>query len=210
MKTPLSHPDGPIVILGASYAGGWQIDRIAGIPVVNKGITGQQSFELLARFEADVVAARPRAVVIWGFINDVFRTPREQVDEAMTRAMSSYEQMVALARKHGIEPILATEVTARHKKTLAADVTTFIGGLLGKTSYQDYVNGHVLRGNGSLRELARREGVLLLDIQKALSDANDKRRKEYSANDGSHISPEGYEALTRYATPRLEAHFRRP
>ena len=32
-----------------------QCQRLAGVPLVNKGITGQQSFELLERFEQDVV-----------------------------------------------------------------------------------------------------------------------------------------------------------
>ena len=57
-------------------------------------------------------------------------------------------------------------------------------------------------------EKARREGLLLLDAQPILSAPNGLRLREYAANDGSHVSASGYEALTRYVTPLLEAHLR--
>ena len=47
------------------------------MPVINRGVAGQQSFELLARFDNDVVPERPRAVILWGFINDIFRAPSD-------------------------------------------------------------------------------------------------------------------------------------
>ena len=76
-------------------------------------MTGQQTFELAARFDADVASVRPRAVIVWGFINDVFRAPPGQVDAAIARARRSTEEIVGKARQAGIEPILATEVTLR-------------------------------------------------------------------------------------------------
>ena len=54
-----------IVVIGASYAGGWKPDRaIAGSRMVNKGVDGQQSFEMLARFETDVLALKPDGVIL--------------------------------------------------------------------------------------------------------------------------------------------------
>ena len=100
-----------MVLLGASYAGGWKTPQLGGVPLVNRGVAGQQSFELLARFDADVLPAQPRAVILWGFINDVFRAPRDKVDAAMARSRGSFEDMMQRARAHGIEPIVATEVT---------------------------------------------------------------------------------------------------
>jgi uncharacterized SAM-binding protein YcdF (DUF218 family)/lysophospholipase L1-like esterase len=197
----------PIVILGASYAGGWKPSSLAGHPVINKGVQGQQSFELLARFEQDVVAARPQAVIIWGFINDIFRTPRENVDAALTRAQGSSEQMIALARKNGIEPILATEVTVRPLDTWSELIGSWVGWVMGKESYQVWVNRHVGRGNEWLRATAKREGLLLLDLQPVLADSTGMRRKEFASEDGSHITPAGYAALDAYSRPILERHF---
>ncbi len=78
---PMQHPEpsypsraasAPIVVLGASYAQGWALDPIAGSTVVNAGVAGETSSEMVARFKDDVLARTPRAVVIWGFINDIF------------------------------------------------------------------------------------------------------------------------------------------
>jgi lysophospholipase L1-like esterase len=85
---------------------------------------------------------------------------------------------------------------------------SLVGGWLGRPSYPRYVNSHVLSTNTWLRDLARREGLLLLDAQPILSAPNGLRLREYAANDGSHVSASGYEALTRYVTPLLEAHLR--
>ncbi len=196
----------PVVILGASYAAGWKLADVDSVPVINAGIAGQQSFELLARFDAGVVAARPRAVVLWGFINDIFRA--DDVQRAMTRTRDSYTEMVKRARANGIEPILATEVTVRPPKTFTQSVMSAVGPLLGKVSYQDRVNEQVIATNRWLRELAQREGLLMLDLHAALADTNGRRRYEFATPDGSHISPEGYEALTVYARPLLADRFR--
>jgi lysophospholipase L1-like esterase len=204
----MPNPSAPIVLLGASYAGGWQLPAIAGRPVINKGVQGQESWELLNRFEQDVVAARPSAVIVWGYINDVFRAPREKIDSATARARQSFEQMIAKARAAGIEPIVATEVTIRSKDDWGEWAASWVGWAMGKQSYQSYINGHVLALNDWLRDLAKREGLLLLDLQPVVSDANGERRKGMAKEDGSHITPPGYDALIAYAVPVLEAHFR--
>jgi len=195
-----------LVILGASYAGGWPSDRpIAGYRVVNKGVGGQQSFELLARFESDVIALHPDAVVIWGFINDIFRSDQVRIDQTLSRTRESMRAMVDLAKKSGVTPILATEVTIRGKDGWRERVEALIGSLLGKSSYQEYVNGHVIETNRWIRDLGAREGVLLLDLERVLADQQNVRKREYALPDGSHISPQGYDALIRYSEERLKA-----
>jgi uncharacterized SAM-binding protein YcdF (DUF218 family)/lysophospholipase L1-like esterase len=201
-------PSGKVVILGASYAAGW-MPAIPGVQVVNKGITGQQTFELRDRFDRDVVAEKPRAVIIWGFINDVFRADRAKVGESLQRARTSIEAMVAAARANGIEPILATEVTMGPRLEWSEWFAGWVGWAMGKSSYQDYVNGHVLATNQWLRDYAAREHLLLLDLQPVVSDANNLRQKAYSKVDGSHLTPAGYEALSRYAVPILSKHLAR-
>jgi lysophospholipase L1-like esterase len=205
--TPVNAADRPVVILGASYAGGWN-PSVPGVRFVNKGVTGQQTFEMLARFEQDVVSQTPRAVIIWGFINDVFRTPPEQLDKGMARARESIVQMAAMSRARRIEPILATEITLRPRdNTWSEYFAGWAGWLLRRRSYQDFINGYVLTANEWMRTYAKDEGILLLDFQPVVSDKNNYRQKAYAASDGSHVSPEGYRALTAYAAPILQKHF---
>jgi lysophospholipase L1-like esterase len=204
----IAHPDGPIVVLGASYAQGWDVRAIAGRPVVNRGITGQQSFELLERFDRDVVATAPRAVVIWGLINDIFRAPVD-VEPALARIHDSYTRMIAAARQHGIVPILATEVTMGPIDSWSETAMSWIGWALGKESYQQRINRHVQSANRVLLELGQAENVPVLDFQRALSDGQELRRREFTQADGSHITAAGYAALTTFATPFLEKHVAR-
>jgi uncharacterized SAM-binding protein YcdF (DUF218 family)/lysophospholipase L1-like esterase len=196
--------DGPVVLLGASYAKGWNPRRVAGADVVNKGIAGQQSFEMLARFDSDVVANGPRAVILWGFINDIFRAG--DAEQALKRAQESYVEMIARARQNGIEPILATEVTVRPPNSWSETLADWAGWVLRKEGYQHRVNKHVIAMNQWLVDLARREKLLVLDFQSTLAEAGGRRRREFSQDDGSHISERGYEVLTTYAAAILETH----
>ena len=193
-----------IVILGASYAANWSLPAIGAFRVINAGIPGQQSLEMLVRFDRDVVAVRPRAVVLWGFINDIFRA--DDMDRSAARVRESYEEMVRRARANGIEPILATEVTIRAPKTMVETVMATVGWLLGRRSYQDQVNAQVTSVNQWLRDFAQREELLLLDLQRTIGSGDGPRRWSYAVEDGSHISAEGYRALTEYAVPVLERH----
>lgn len=193
-----------IVVIGASYAGGWYPGRpIAGYRMVTKGVSGEQSSQVLARFETDALALKPDAVIIWGFINDVFRSDPARIDQTLARTRESLLAMVESARKAGVVPILATEVTVRGEDRWSEIFATLMGRILGKSSYQDYINGHVTETNRWIREAATREGILLLDLEAVLADRHGVRRKEFSRPDGSHISQRGYEALTRYTEDRL-------
>jgi lysophospholipase L1-like esterase len=197
-----------IVLIGASYTRGWPIQEIAGMKVINKGVDGNQSFEMLARFKNDVIANKPRAVLIWGFINDIHRSKRDEIQSTITRAKDSIKEMVKLSRTNGMIPILGTELTIRGADKLIENLSGFIGSLLGKEGYQAYVNKHVMAVNQWIKEFAREEGILLLDFQPALSDEKGVRKKEFATPDGSHISAEGYEKMTSYATEKMKRDFR--
>jgi len=205
-----ANPRNTVVVLGASYAEGWKLPPIGDMQVINKGVSGQTSWELLERFDRDVVALTPRAVIIWGYINDIHRAQRAAIGDGIARAQQSVLAMIDRARASGIEPILATEVTVRGRLTLREDIAGFIGRILGKQSYQSYVNRHVLDMNAWVREVARQRRVALLDLQPVIAGSDGARRRAYATPDGSHISQAGYDALTQFAAPILRDHFARP
>jgi len=197
-----------IVILGASYAKGWNPGKPGNMVVINKGINGEQSFEMLARFERDVVLIKPRMVIIWGFINDIFRSKQEHIEKAKAKAKTSISKMVILAKEHGIIPVLATEVTIRGKDSWSETVAGWVGRVLSKKSYQDYVNNHVIATNKWLKEFAKKNNIIVLDFQTLLSEENGYRKKEYAAPDGSHISQKGYEEISKYTNEVLDDYFK--
>jgi uncharacterized SAM-binding protein YcdF (DUF218 family)/lysophospholipase L1-like esterase len=203
--TALANPAGPLVILGASYAGNWPITTVGGVAVINSGVAGQQTFQFLERFEADVIQGAPRAVLLWGFINNFFSAAN--LDEAATAIRKDYTQMIAKAKAAGIEPILATEITVRRHEGWIDLATSIAARALGKVSQEDRINGYVMATNQWLADVGRAEGLLVLDFQAALADASGRRRIQYAAEDGSHVTPQGYEALSTYVRPTLARHF---
>lgn len=188
-----------VVIIGASYAKGWTPTELGGFKVVNRGVGGEETHEMLARFDRDVTAQAPRAVIIWGFINDIFRSTPEAVEKKLVRSRENINAMIDKAQSKGITPILATEVTLPVRDSWSERVAGWIGALRGKQGYQDYVNGHVLEMNRWLRRLAAEKKLTLLDFEKVLADSNNRRKLEYATPDGTHLSPQAYEALTKYA-----------
>ena len=71
---------------------------------------GERTADMAARFERDVLQAQPRAVIIWGLINDITRAEGD-IAPVIDGLRANYEAMVRLALAQGIEPILATELT---------------------------------------------------------------------------------------------------
>ena len=193
-----------VILLGASYAEGMKEIPLENITVINKGVSGEQTFEMLARFNRDVLGERPDAVVIWGFINDIFRSERDGISSKLERTRGNISEMVEMARANGIKPILATEVTIREKNGLKEAVLSWMGRVMGKEGYQDYVNRHVLSTNQWIREYAKKQGVPLLDFQPLLADARGKRGKAFAMEDGSHISVAGYSRLSLYSARELQ------
>lgn len=185
-----------VVIIGASYAKGWNPSELGGLNVINRGAGGEQTHEILARFDKDVLAPAPRAVIIWGFINDIFRSTPEELDKKLIRSRENLIAMIDKAHGKGIIPILATEVTLPASDNWLDQIAAWVGTLRGKKSYQDYINGHVIEMNQWLRRVATERKLTLLDFEKTLADENGRRRIEYTTQDGTHLSPKAYAALT--------------
>jgi uncharacterized SAM-binding protein YcdF (DUF218 family)/lysophospholipase L1-like esterase len=205
VRPAAAHPFGPIVILGASYAGNWPLTSVDNVPILNKGMAGQRTFQFVERFERDVTEQRPRAVLLWGFINNLFSS--DNLEEASAAIRADYLKMIAAAKAAGIEPLLATEITVRRHEGWFDYARGRVARLTGRVSYQDRINEYVTQTNAWLAEISNSEGLRLLDFQHALADSSGRRRLEFAAEDGSHVSPAGYEALSAYARPILARHF---
>ena len=192
-----------MVLIGASYAAEWTNAQIPGYTVINKGIGGQQSSDLRARFEPDVIALKPDTVLIWGHYNDIVRAPANKMTEAKRQAQDNYRAMTEQARAAGIAVILATELTIPIPDTFKEKVMGWIGSLRGKQDYRQQKNEQIKAMNQWLREYASKEKLPLLDLETALDSGNGTRKIEYTRSDNSHVSPAGYEAIARYVASQL-------
>jgi hypothetical protein len=77
--------------------------------------------------------------------------------------------------------------------------------MMGKTSYQEYVNGHVMDVNQWLKIYAGENDILLLDLQAVLAEGGVMRNTKYAQADGSHISDEGYRRIEEYIRANVRA-----
>ena len=208
MSTDKVHASGKLVILGASYAGSWGTPSLPRYSVVNRGVNGEQTGGMRDRFQRDVVAASPGAVLIWGHINnitqsDVVGATPERIEAVKKAARDDYLAMLKEARAAGIEVMLATEIPLAEPAGLANEARALLGRLRGKQSYAEKVNTQVRDLNAFVRQLAAREGLRLLDFEKVFAPDGGARKPEYAKEDRSHITTAGYEALTAYSVAEL-------
>lgn len=195
--------DCKVVVLGASYAKDWPVSRVGSFRVINRGIDGNQSFEMAERFIADVIDQDTDAVIIWGFINDFFRSPPDRANETGQRILDSYTQMIGLAKEHDVIPLIATEVSIREPGGFMNWIAGVVGRLRGKISYQETINRNVVEMNVAIQKLAAKHGIQVYDFHKLLSDEDGLRRQEFATEDGSHISAPAYAELTNYVSEKF-------
>src|SRR5262249_54162122 len=61
-----------VVFMGDSITDGWKLDEyFPSKPYINRGISGQTTPQMLIRFRPDVIALKPRAVLILAGTNDI-------------------------------------------------------------------------------------------------------------------------------------------
>lgn len=106
-----------IVAIGDSLTYGYGVARVSNwvsvsekelnIEIINKGVTGDTSLGLLARFNRDVVDSHPNGVFILCGSNDIFATQSFQI------AKESIWTMVYQARAACIEPILGIPMASK-------------------------------------------------------------------------------------------------
>jgi len=196
-------PGDPVLaIAGASYAKSWGKPALPGYQVVNTGKGGDETQQVLARFD-EVLAARPAVVMLWGHINDIHRAPAGQMEAAKERAKANYREMIDRAQANGIVVIVGTEVTLSEAVGFMNRLAAFVGSLRGKEGYAAKINKEVRAVNEWLRGYAREKNLKVLDFEKVFDDGDGFRKTEYTADDGTHITPAGYAALTKYAATEL-------
>lgn len=166
-----------VVFIGDSITDKWDLARFfPGKPYINRGIGSQVTAQMLVRFEQDVVALQPKAVVILGGVNDV--TGFLQMESA-DGIVSNVEAMSDIAERHGIKVVLCSILPVNNYTQQAAHVV-------------EERKPEVLRAiNTKLAALAKRRGYGFANYAPALSDKAGLMRAEFT-QDGVHPLESGY------------------
>ncbi len=98
-----------IVFIGDSITDSWDSPNMGGFfpgkPYVNRGISGQTTPQMLIRFRPDVIALKPKVVVILAGTNDLAGNTGPTTLEAIQASLTS---LAELARANGIRVVFAT------------------------------------------------------------------------------------------------------
>jgi lysophospholipase L1-like esterase len=173
-----------IVFLGDSITDNWNLsDSFAGKPYVNRGISGQTTPQILLRFRQDVIALKPKAVVILAGTNDIAENTGPITLEAIEDNLIS---MVELAQRNGIRVFLCSVLpAARYPWRPEIQPIEKIQSL-----------------NRWMREYASQAGVEFLDYYSAMVDQKSGLKEELGT-DGVHPNRAGYAVMSQLASKKI-------
>jgi lysophospholipase L1-like esterase len=162
--------DPRVVFLGDSITDGWRLNEyFPDRDFVNRGIGGQITGQMLARFQADVVNLKPVAVHLLAGTNDIARgVPLDDIQ-------NNFRMIGALADQHKIKVVIGSvlpvhnynkdenpgwEQTFRRPLQTIIDLNVWLQRLCADRGYT-YINyyGHMLDTNNFLRQDLAEDGL---------------------------------------------------
>ncbi|MDT7688165.1 MAG: hypothetical protein QOE46_924 [Acidobacteriota bacterium] len=185
-----------VVFMGDSITDGWDDPRYGGFfpgkPYIDRGISGQTTPQMLIRFRPDVIALRPRVVVILAGTNDLAGNTGPTTLEAIEDNLTS---MAELARANGIRVVLSSLLPV-------SDYEKRDGQAIIQTMRRPPAQIRAL--NEWMKSYAAAHGSVYLDYFKAMADEHGFLKDELS-DDGLHPNAKGYEVMSPLAEQAIEA-----
>lgn len=169
-----------VVLMGDSITEFWKTnspDFFANYPLIDRGISGQTTSQMVLRFEQDVIALKPKAVVILAGINDIAENTGPITLEAV---FDNIEIMVKKAKAHKIKPILCSILPA-NKFWWNAKI---------------YPADKVIALNKMIKAYALKNKITYVDYYTVMVDADKGLQYQYG-EDGVHPNPNGYKIMER-------------
>ncbi|QSR19788.1 GDSL-type esterase/lipase family protein [Novosphingobium sp. KA1] len=185
---PATKGDDRVVFLGDSITDMWDLGRyFPGKAYVNRGIGAQVTAQMLVRFQQDVVALQPRAVVILGGVNDVSGFLQMESEDGI---VANIEAMADIADRHGIRVVLCSILPVTNTPT--ADYVI-----------RERKPDELRRINTRLQALAKARGYAFADYYSALADTQGLMDQRFT-KDGVHPLAEGYARMAPIAKAAIE------
>lgn len=182
------HPDEKrVVFMGNSITIGWlngMPEFFEGKPYINRGISGQTTPQMLLRFRRDVIALKPRVVLILAGTNDIAGNTGPAT---LDMIMDNIKSMAELARVHHIAVVLCSVLPA-------SDYPWRTG--LGPDE-------KIPALNTAIKNYAMENDLVYLDYFSALANNRNGMDPELAA-DGVHPTRKGYQIMAPMAEAAIE------
>ncbi len=163
---------------------GFHPEYFASNGYVNKGISGENTTEMLARYDYDIIALRPRIVVIMGGTNDIAQGVTQD------GIMANLKAMAERAQAAGIKVVLCSVTPCNRTYSSVGGPKTLA----------------ILPLNEAIKAYAAGKGFPYCNYYPVLADENDGLRAEYMKNgtDDLHPNREGYLAMEAVIEPIID------
>lgn len=188
------------VFIGDSITQYWDLQTYFGRDkgnVVNRGIAGDITGNMLRRFPADVIQLKPRFVHIMGGTNNTMRLnavdPRERrtPEQVYQEAVSTISAMVTESKMKGIFPIVGSILPTR-EGIPCYDFRILINCPDKNTKIR---NELIVAINRSLQQLAANERILYANYHSRFTEADGMTLRPDLADDGLHPNVLGYNIM---------------
>ena len=172
-----------VVFLGNSITENWRNMRpefFVDNGFIARGISGQTSYQMLLRFRADVIALKPKVVIINAGTNDIAQNNHPYVED---RTFGNIVSMCEIARANKVKVILST--------------ITPCAGYAWNRSITD-VPQKIESLNARLREYARQHKLGFIDYYSPMAVTNGAKKgslRDELTQDGCHPTVAGYEIM---------------
>ncbi|HWF86864.1 MAG TPA: GDSL-type esterase/lipase family protein [Vicinamibacterales bacterium] len=175
-KSPIEAPPHGSGNVESQYAY-WLMQTHADWQLLNRGVNGERSDQIRARFAHDVLEAKPDAVVILAGVNDIYQgRPATSVEREL-------EVMYGAAR-------------VAHVPVVAATIIPF------NTATPDQ-NAAMHAVNAWIKEYAATHGLVFCDTRAAVTAPGADDRL-VSSPDNIHPSPDGYRLMALVIEPAIK------
>lgn len=175
-----------IVFYGDSRAASWTApDQIKNATIINRGIGGQTTAQVLGRFQQHVTSLKPKLILIQVGVNDLKAIPLfpEQKEAIIRNCKTNIGQIVKKSLDTGAKVVVTT---------------IFPLGMLPverKPFWSDDVANAINDVNNYIKTLAS-DRVIVFDSSQVLANSQGIVDPKYS-QDFLHINSEGYAALNQ-------------
>jgi lysophospholipase L1-like esterase len=184
-----------VVFMGDSITGLWHLPIYFPQTYLNRAIAGQETGQMLLRFRKDVIALKPKAVVILGGINDLRGSDETGAVQYVEENLSS---MAEIANANGIRVVLASILPVADppstNETQAAQIRKVTTSLLDKINLV----------NSWMQRYSAENGFTYLDFHSSMLGSDGKIKTDLTV-DGLHPSEKGYRLMAPLAQAAIKS-----
>jgi lysophospholipase L1-like esterase len=181
-----------VVFLGDSITDSWNLaEYFPNQAYINRGISGQTTPQMLIRMRPDVIAHKPKVMVLLAGTNDIAGNLGMMTNEFIEGNIVS---IVELAHANGINVVLSSNLPISDYNKNKAGVS------INRSTQRP--PERILALNKFIKNYCHEKGLVYLDYFSATVDDKGFLKAEI-ANDGLHPNAEGYKIMQKLAAEAI-------